>query len=107
MLVVAGVVVCFLGRQIAVFGLDNDTSTLATLVSVVAIRSIRHAKDALRTLQRPKSAINVLNLNGRNNLVNFFHISDSRTSGGSGTTRKLVAKVNLSSTLQPIELSKN
>ena len=81
LLVVAGVVVCFLGRLIAVFGLDNDTSSLATLVSVVAIRSIRHAKDALRTLQRPKSAINVLNLNGRNNLVNFFHISDSRTSG--------------------------
>ena len=82
LLVITGIAVCSLGWQFAVFGLENDMSTLARLITVVTIGSIGHAKDALRTLQWPKSTINILTLKGANNLVDFPDISNGRTSSG-------------------------
>ena len=57
-------------------------SALTRLITVVTVGCIRHAKDTLRTLQRPESTINILTLESSNNLVDFPDIAYGRTGSG-------------------------
>ena len=99
--------VCVSCWQFAVFSQENDMCTLKRLIAVVMIGGIGHAKNTLLSRKWPKTSVNILTLEGTNNLVDFSDIPDSRISSDRGTTRKLITKMDLRSTLQTIEPSEN
>ena len=57
------------------FGHINDMCTLTGLVTIVPIRCIWEAKNALMTLERPKTGIYILALHSTDDLVDLTNIA--------------------------------
>ena len=89
------------------FGEVYDMRTLTGLVTIITIRCIwKVAKNALMTLERPKTCIDILALHGADDLVDLTNITDGRTRSSGRTSRELVTQMDLRSTLQPISWPK-